>query len=92
MCALLETLTIAASLFATSFRVPRPGPIAKITDEELIALAVAQAMCGTVPDRRFLGTVESTAARPSPGTRSSRSRCRCAATARMTASTARSAK
>ena len=57
MCASLETLTIAAYVFATTFRIPRPGPVGKVSDEEIVALAVAQAMTGSVSDRRFLGTI-----------------------------------
>jgi hypothetical protein len=57
MCASLETLTIAAYVFATTFRLPRPGPAGKVTDAEIVALAVAQAITGTVSDRRFLGTI-----------------------------------
>jgi hypothetical protein len=58
MCASLETLTIAAYVFATTFQIPRPGPAGKVSDEEIIALAVAQAITGTVSDRRFLGTID----------------------------------
>jgi hypothetical protein len=58
MTASLETLVIAAYVFATTFRVPRPGPIGKVTDEEIVALAVAQAITGAVSDRRFLGTID----------------------------------
>ena len=57
MCASLETLVIAAYVFASTFRIARPGPVGKVTDEEIVALAVAQAVMGTVSDRRFLGTV-----------------------------------
>ena len=57
MCASLETLTIAAYVFATTFRMPRPGPVGKVSDEEIVALAVAQAITGLVSDRRFLGTI-----------------------------------
>jgi hypothetical protein len=57
MTASLETLVVAAYVFAASFRIPRPGPVGKVTDEEVIALAVAQAATGLVSDRRFLGTV-----------------------------------
>jgi 4-hydroxybenzoate polyprenyltransferase len=35
----------------------RPGPAGKVTDQELIALAVAQAVTGLVSDRQFLGTI-----------------------------------
>src|SRR3954463_3521973 len=58
MTASLETLVIAAYVFATTFRIPRPGPIGKVSDEEIVALAVAQAITGTVSDRRFLGTID----------------------------------
>ena len=57
MCASLETLVIAAYVFADSLRIPRPGPPGKVTDAELVALAVAQAITGTCSDRQFLGTV-----------------------------------
>jgi hypothetical protein len=53
MCASLETLTIAAYVFATTFRLARPGPPGKVTDDEIVALAVAQAITGIVSDRRF---------------------------------------
>jgi Transposase DDE domain len=58
MTASLETLVIAAYVFATTFRLARPGPPGKVADEEIIALAVAQAITGTVSDRRFLGTID----------------------------------
>src|SRR3954447_24590285 len=58
MCASLETLTIAAYVFATTFWLARPGPVGKVTDAEIVALAVAQAITGTVSDRRFLGTID----------------------------------
>jgi hypothetical protein len=57
MTASLETLVIAAYVFATTFRIPRPGPVGKVSDEEIVTLAVAQAMTGMVSDRRFLGTI-----------------------------------
>jgi hypothetical protein len=57
MDASLETLVIAAYVFAATFRIPRPGPLGKVSDEEIVALAVAQAICGTASDRRFLGTI-----------------------------------
>ena len=34
MTASLETLTIAAYVFATTFGIPRPGPPGRVTDEE----------------------------------------------------------
>lgn len=43
MTASLETLVVAAYIFADALRIPRSGPPGKITDAELIALAVAQA-------------------------------------------------
>lgn len=58
MDASLETLVTAAYVFARSLSIPRPGPKGKVTDEELIALAVAQAATGLVSDRQFLGTVD----------------------------------
>lgn len=57
MSASLETLVVAAYVFAASFSIPRPGPIGRVIDEEVIALAVAQAATGLVSDRRFLGTI-----------------------------------
>lgn len=57
MCASLETLVIAAYVFAASLSIPRPGPEGNVTDHELIALAVAQAATGLSSDRQFLGTI-----------------------------------
>jgi hypothetical protein len=57
MTAELETLVVAAYVFATSIRIPRPGPSGLVTDQELIALAVAQAVTGLNSDRQFLGLV-----------------------------------
>jgi hypothetical protein len=57
MDASLETLVVAAYVFAASLPIPRPGPPGKITDQELIALAVAQAVTGLASDRQFLGMV-----------------------------------
>jgi Transposase DDE domain len=57
MTASLETLVIAAYVFAASLRIPRPGPEGEITDAELIALAVAQAAMGESSDRKFLGMI-----------------------------------
>lgn len=57
MTASLETLVIAAYIFADGVAIPRPGPEGKITDAELIALAVAQAAMGVPSDRQFLGLV-----------------------------------
>lgn len=57
MDASLETLVTAAYVFACSLSIPRPGPRGLITDQELIALAVAQAITGLVSDRQFLGLV-----------------------------------
>jgi hypothetical protein len=57
MTASLETLVVAAYVFACSLRIPRPGPEGEITDQELIALAVAQAAMGVSSDRQFLGLV-----------------------------------
>lgn len=58
MTASLETLVIAAYVFATSVAIPRPGPGGLISDHELIALAVAQAATGICSDRQFLGMVD----------------------------------
>lgn len=57
MTASLETLVVAAYVFADARPIPRPGPEGKITDAELIALAVAQAAMGESSDRKFLGMV-----------------------------------
>jgi hypothetical protein len=57
MTASLETLVVAAYVFAASLPIPRPGPEGKITDAELIALAVAQAAMGESSDRKFLGLI-----------------------------------
>jgi hypothetical protein len=57
MDASLETLVVAAYVFACSLSIPRPGPAGDVTDQELIALAVAQAVTGLVSDRQFLGTI-----------------------------------
>lgn len=57
MTASLETLVVAAYVFAHALPIPRPGPEGKITDAELIALAVAQASTGESSDRKFLGMV-----------------------------------
>jgi hypothetical protein len=57
MTASLETLVIAAYVFATSLPIPRPGPAGETTDAELIALSVAQAAMGISSDRQFLGLV-----------------------------------
>jgi hypothetical protein len=58
MTASLETLVIAAYVFATSVAIPRPGPAGLISDHELIALAVAQAATGICSDRQFLGVID----------------------------------
>jgi hypothetical protein len=57
MTASLETLVVAAYMFADGAAIPRPGPLGKTTDAELIALAVAQAAMGIPSDRQFLGLV-----------------------------------
>jgi hypothetical protein len=57
MTASLETLVIAAYIFADGAAIPRPGPKGKITDAELVALAVAQAAMGESSDRKFLGMI-----------------------------------
>lgn len=54
----LEALVVAAYVFADEYRVPaRPGPAARISDAELVALAVCQAAMGISSDRQFLGLV-----------------------------------
>lgn len=50
----LDTLVVAGYVFACSLSIPRPGPQGLITDQELIALAVAQAVTGLASDRQFL--------------------------------------
>ena len=57
MTASLETLVVAAYMFADQVAIPRRGPKGKITDAELIALSVAQASMGIPSDRQFLGLV-----------------------------------
>ncbi len=57
MDASLETLCVAAYVFAASFRIPRTGPAGKVTDPEIVTLAVLQAMTGRCSDRQFLGTI-----------------------------------
>ena len=57
MDASLETLVTAAYVFACSLSIPRCGPRGKVTDQELIVLAVAQAVTGLASDRQFLGTI-----------------------------------
>lgn len=57
MTASLETLVVAAYVFAESLPIPRPGPAGETTDGELIALSVAQAAMGISSDRQFLGLV-----------------------------------
>jgi hypothetical protein len=52
----LEALVVAAYVFADEYSVPaRPGRPAKVSDAELVALAVCQAAIGIGSDRRFLG-------------------------------------
>jgi hypothetical protein len=58
MTASLETLVVAAYVFATSVAIPRSGPAGRISDHELIALAVAQAASGICSDRQFLGMID----------------------------------
>jgi hypothetical protein len=54
----LEALVIAAYVFADEYPVPvGPGRPAKVTDAELVALAVCQAAMGISSDRQFLGLV-----------------------------------
>ena len=57
MAASLETLVVSAYIFADDLAFPRPGPAGRITDAELVALAVAQAAMGVPSDRQFLGLV-----------------------------------
>jgi hypothetical protein len=54
----LEALVVAGYVFADEFPVPaRPGPPVRISDAELVALAVCQAAMGISSDRQFLGLV-----------------------------------
>ncbi len=54
----LEALVVAADVFADEYRVPaRGGRPPRITDAELVALAVAQAAIGISSDRQFLGLI-----------------------------------
>lgn len=58
MTANLETLVIAGYVFADQLRSPRRiGRPPEVTDAELIALAVCQAITGITSDRQFLGVV-----------------------------------
>jgi hypothetical protein len=55
----LEALVIAGYVFADEYEVPaRRGRPAKVSDAELVALAVCQAAMGISSDRQFLGLVE----------------------------------
>ncbi len=54
----LEALVVAAYVFADEYPVPaRSGPRAKVSDAELVALAVCQAAMGISSDRQFLGLI-----------------------------------
>lgn len=54
----LETLVVAGYVFADEHRSPRRlGRPPGVSDEELIALAVCQAITGITSDRQFLGLV-----------------------------------
>ena len=54
----LEALVVAGYVFADEYRVPaRTGPAARVSDAELVALAVCQAAMGISSDRQFLGLV-----------------------------------
>jgi len=57
MDASLQTLVVADCVFACSLSIPRPGPRGSVTNQELIALAVAQTVTGLVSDHQFLGTI-----------------------------------
>ena len=55
----LEALVVAGYVFADEYTVAaRPGRPAKVSDAELVALAVCQAAMGISSDRQFLGLVE----------------------------------
>jgi len=53
-----RTRSVNGLRFRGDVRLARPRPVGKVTDEEIVALAVAQAITGTVSDRRFLGTID----------------------------------
>jgi transposase len=55
---ILAELVIAAYIFADGAAIPRPGPQGKVSDAELVALALCQATVGIPSDRQFLGLVE----------------------------------
>jgi transposase len=57
LSASLETLVVAAYMFADEAAVPRCGPHGATTDAELVALSVAQASIGIPSDRQFLGLI-----------------------------------
>jgi hypothetical protein len=57
LSASLETLVVAAYMFADEAAVPRRGPDGATTDAELVALSVAQASIGIPSDRQFLGLI-----------------------------------
>jgi Transposase DDE domain len=58
MTADLETLVVAAYYFADLLPAPRRrGPRGRVSDPELVALAVCQAAMGVCSDRQFLGLV-----------------------------------
>jgi hypothetical protein len=58
MTADLEALVVAGYVFADEYLVPaQPGRRAKVSDAELVALAVCQAAIGISSDRQFLGLV-----------------------------------
>jgi hypothetical protein len=57
LSASLETLVVAAYMFAYEAAVPRSGPQGLTSDAELVALSVAQATIGIPSDRQFLGLI-----------------------------------
>src|SRR5581483_2553361 len=58
MTADLEALVVAGYVFADEYRLAvRPGRPAKVSDAELVALAVAQAAIEISSDRQFLGLI-----------------------------------
>lgn len=62
MTADLETLVVAAYVFADEYPAPARPP-GRVSDAELVALAVCQAAMGIPSDRQFLGLVS----HPLPG-------------------------
>lgn len=67
MDASLETLVIAGYVIACSLSIPRPGPVGLVTDQELIALAMAQTVTGLNSDRQLYLLQRASALAGGPG-------------------------